>query len=112
MRRFPNADNGGPGQMARRQSIPGEGGKPANSAPDFLSVSVSSPGLLSQTSDPGESLSTTLRLSRSDVTQTCGQHVIGLFVANFFFFFFSDYLAKFGSARCAVSRCRYVCLAL
>uniref|UniRef100_A0A8C5FGE7 Mitogen-activated protein kinase kinase kinase kinase n=1 Tax=Gadus morhua TaxID=8049 RepID=A0A8C5FGE7_GADMO len=59
VRRFPNADNGGPAQAARRQSIPGEGGKAQNTAPDFLSVSVSSPGLLSQTSDPGESLSIT-----------------------------------------------------
>uniref|UniRef100_A0A8C5BHP2 Mitogen-activated protein kinase kinase kinase kinase n=1 Tax=Gadus morhua TaxID=8049 RepID=A0A8C5BHP2_GADMO len=55
VRRFPNADNGGPAQAARRQSIPGEGGKAQNTAPDFLSVSVSSPGLLSQTSDPEDS---------------------------------------------------------
>ena len=69
MRRFPNADNGGPAQAARRQSIPGEGGKAQNTAPDFLSVSVSSPGLLSQTSDPGESLSIT-QPGQSDASQT------------------------------------------
>ncbi|KAG7272745.1 hypothetical protein CRUP_031069, partial [Coryphaenoides rupestris] len=55
VRRFPGADNGAPGQVARRQSIPGEGGKSPNSAPDFLSVSVSSPGLLSHASDPEDS---------------------------------------------------------
>ncbi|CAL8283998.1 unnamed protein product [Lota lota] len=55
VRRFPNADNGGPGQVVRRQSIPVEGSKAQNSAPDFLSVSVSSPGFLSQTSDPEDS---------------------------------------------------------
>uniref|UniRef100_A0A672ZSV4 Mitogen-activated protein kinase kinase kinase kinase n=1 Tax=Sphaeramia orbicularis TaxID=375764 RepID=A0A672ZSV4_9TELE len=51
VRRFPNSENG-PSQAARRQSTPGQGNKLEHSSPDFLSVSVSSPGLLSHASDP------------------------------------------------------------
>ncbi|XP_075305042.1 mitogen-activated protein kinase kinase kinase kinase 5 isoform X5 [Odontesthes bonariensis] len=51
VRRFSNSENG-PNQMARRRSIPEQGSKVAHSPPDFLSVSVSSPGLLSYASDP------------------------------------------------------------
>lgn len=51
VRRFPNSENG-PSQAARRQSTPEQGNKVEHSSPDFLSVSVSSPGLLSQASDP------------------------------------------------------------
>lgn len=54
VRRFPNSENG-PSQVARRQSTP-EGHKVEHSSPDYLSVSVSSPGLLSHASDPGKSL--------------------------------------------------------
>ncbi|XP_061825037.1 mitogen-activated protein kinase kinase kinase kinase 5 isoform X2 [Nerophis lumbriciformis] len=50
VRRFPNSENG-PSQMVRRQSTPDHGHKAGGSSPDFLSVSVSSPGLLSQASD-------------------------------------------------------------
>ncbi|XP_024912417.1 mitogen-activated protein kinase kinase kinase kinase 5 isoform X4 [Cynoglossus semilaevis] len=50
VRRFPNSENG-PSQVARRQSTP-EGHKVEHSSPDYLSVSVSSPGLLSHASDP------------------------------------------------------------
>ncbi|KAM4542713.1 mitogen-activated protein kinase kinase kinase kinase 5 isoform 1-T2 [Odontesthes bonariensis] len=54
VRRFSNSENG-PNQMARRRSIPEQGSKVAHSPPDFLSVSVSSPGLLSYASDPAPS---------------------------------------------------------
>uniref|UniRef100_A0A3Q2Z5H8 Mitogen-activated protein kinase kinase kinase kinase n=1 Tax=Hippocampus comes TaxID=109280 RepID=A0A3Q2Z5H8_HIPCM len=50
VRRFPNAENG-PGQAARRRSTPEHGNKAGSSSPDYLSVSVSSPGLLSHASD-------------------------------------------------------------
>ncbi|XP_057715060.1 mitogen-activated protein kinase kinase kinase kinase 5 isoform X6 [Corythoichthys intestinalis] len=50
VRRFPNVENG-PGQAARRRSTPEHGNKVGSSSPDYLSVSVSSPGLLSHTSD-------------------------------------------------------------
>ncbi|XP_034050869.1 mitogen-activated protein kinase kinase kinase kinase 5 isoform X4 [Thalassophryne amazonica] len=51
VRRFPNSANGH-NQAARRQSTPEQGIKVERSSPDFLSVSVSSPGLLSHASDP------------------------------------------------------------
>ncbi|XP_068577586.1 mitogen-activated protein kinase kinase kinase kinase 5 isoform X2 [Cebidichthys violaceus] len=52
VRRFPNSENG-PSQVVRIQSTPEHlGNKVEHSPPDFLSVSVSSPGLLSHTSDP------------------------------------------------------------
>ncbi|KAG7229148.1 hypothetical protein INR49_013091, partial [Caranx melampygus] len=51
VRRFPNSENG-PNQVARRQSTPEQGNKVDHSSPDFLSASVSSPGLLSHASDP------------------------------------------------------------
>uniref|UniRef100_A0A4W6FLK8 Mitogen-activated protein kinase kinase kinase kinase n=1 Tax=Lates calcarifer TaxID=8187 RepID=A0A4W6FLK8_LATCA len=51
VRRFPNSENG-PSQVARRQSTPEQGNKVEHSSPDFLSASVSSPGLLSHASDP------------------------------------------------------------
>uniref|UniRef100_A0A8C4IN96 Mitogen-activated protein kinase kinase kinase kinase n=1 Tax=Dicentrarchus labrax TaxID=13489 RepID=A0A8C4IN96_DICLA len=54
VRRFPNSENG-PSQAVRRQSTPEQGNKGEHSSPDFLSASVSSPGLLSHASDPGES---------------------------------------------------------
>uniref|UniRef100_A0AAX7UVU0 Mitogen-activated protein kinase kinase kinase kinase n=1 Tax=Astatotilapia calliptera TaxID=8154 RepID=A0AAX7UVU0_ASTCA len=54
VKRFPNSENG-PSQVARRQSTPEQGNKVENSSPDLLSASVSSPGLLSHSSDPGES---------------------------------------------------------
>ncbi|CAK6974105.1 mitogen-activated protein kinase kinase kinase kinase 5 isoform X4 [Scomber scombrus] len=53
VRRFPNSENG-PSQVARRQSTPEQGNKVEHSSPDFLSASVSSPGLLSHASDPEE----------------------------------------------------------
>ncbi|CAG13229.1 unnamed protein product [Tetraodon nigroviridis] len=53
VRRFPNHENG-PSQAARRQSTPEQGNKAENSCPDYLSASVSSPGLLSHASDPGQ----------------------------------------------------------
>ncbi|XP_078031362.1 mitogen-activated protein kinase kinase kinase kinase 5 isoform X1 [Epinephelus lanceolatus] len=57
VRRFPNSENG-PSQVVRRQSTPEHlGNKAENSSPDFLSVSVSSPGLLSHASDPALSKS-------------------------------------------------------
>uniref|UniRef100_A0A3Q3WUM7 Mitogen-activated protein kinase kinase kinase kinase n=1 Tax=Mola mola TaxID=94237 RepID=A0A3Q3WUM7_MOLML len=51
VRRFPNSENG-PNQAARRQSTPEQGFRGEHLPPDFLSVSVSSPGLLSHSSDP------------------------------------------------------------
>uniref|UniRef100_A0A665U1B0 Mitogen-activated protein kinase kinase kinase kinase n=1 Tax=Echeneis naucrates TaxID=173247 RepID=A0A665U1B0_ECHNA len=51
VRRFPNSENGS-SQAARRQSTPEQGNKVEHSSPDFLSASVSSPGLLSHASDP------------------------------------------------------------
>uniref|UniRef100_A0A669EX63 Mitogen-activated protein kinase kinase kinase kinase n=1 Tax=Oreochromis niloticus TaxID=8128 RepID=A0A669EX63_ORENI len=54
VKRFPTSENG-PSQVARRQSTPEQGNKVDNSSPDFLSASVSSPGLLSHSSDPGGS---------------------------------------------------------
>uniref|UniRef100_A0A669EQX6 Mitogen-activated protein kinase kinase kinase kinase n=1 Tax=Oreochromis niloticus TaxID=8128 RepID=A0A669EQX6_ORENI len=51
VKRFPTSENG-PSQVARRQSTPEQGNKVDNSSPDFLSASVSSPGLLSHSSDP------------------------------------------------------------
>uniref|UniRef100_A0A665U1B3 Mitogen-activated protein kinase kinase kinase kinase n=1 Tax=Echeneis naucrates TaxID=173247 RepID=A0A665U1B3_ECHNA len=54
VRRFPNSENGS-SQAARRQSTPEQGNKVEHSSPDFLSASVSSPGLLSHASDPGKS---------------------------------------------------------
>ncbi|XP_030574087.1 mitogen-activated protein kinase kinase kinase kinase 5 isoform X2 [Archocentrus centrarchus] len=56
VKRFPNSENG-PSQVARRQSTPEQGNKVEHSSPDFLSVSVSSPGLLSHSSDPALSKS-------------------------------------------------------
>uniref|UniRef100_A0A671X3V5 Mitogen-activated protein kinase kinase kinase kinase n=1 Tax=Sparus aurata TaxID=8175 RepID=A0A671X3V5_SPAAU len=53
VRRFPNSENG-PSQVTRRQSTPEQGNKVEHSSPDYLSASVSSPGLLSHASDPGE----------------------------------------------------------
>ncbi|XP_077393980.1 mitogen-activated protein kinase kinase kinase kinase 5 isoform X11 [Festucalex cinctus] len=50
VRRFPNTENG-PAQAARRRSTPDHSNKVENSSPDYLSVSVSSPGLLSHASD-------------------------------------------------------------
>jgi len=56
VRRFPNSENR-PSQVVRIQSTPEHlGNKVERSPPDFLSVSVSSPGLLSHASDLGESL--------------------------------------------------------
>uniref|UniRef100_A0A7N8X7L0 Mitogen-activated protein kinase kinase kinase kinase n=1 Tax=Mastacembelus armatus TaxID=205130 RepID=A0A7N8X7L0_9TELE len=46
VRRFANSENK-PSQAARRQSTPEQGNKVAHSSADFLSASVSSPGLLS-----------------------------------------------------------------
>lgn len=53
MRRFPDHENG-PSRGSRRQSTPERGNKAENSCPDYLSASVSSPGLLSHASDPGQ----------------------------------------------------------
>ncbi|XP_054861658.1 mitogen-activated protein kinase kinase kinase kinase 5 isoform X7 [Amphiprion ocellaris] len=50
VRRFPNSENG-PSQVSRRQSTPEQGNKVEHSSPDYLSASVSSPGLLSHASD-------------------------------------------------------------
>ncbi|XP_061119275.1 mitogen-activated protein kinase kinase kinase kinase 5 isoform X2 [Conger conger] len=50
VRRFPGADNGPPGG-SRRQSTPEHGGLAQHTPPDFLSASVSSPGLLSHTAE-------------------------------------------------------------
>uniref|UniRef100_A0A3Q1H0T4 Mitogen-activated protein kinase kinase kinase kinase n=1 Tax=Anabas testudineus TaxID=64144 RepID=A0A3Q1H0T4_ANATE len=51
VRRFPNSENGS-NQVARRQSTPEQGNRVEHSTPDFLTASVSSPGLLSHGSDP------------------------------------------------------------
>uniref|UniRef100_A0A8C6UBZ7 Mitogen-activated protein kinase kinase kinase kinase n=1 Tax=Neogobius melanostomus TaxID=47308 RepID=A0A8C6UBZ7_9GOBI len=52
VKRFPNSENG-PTPAARRQSTPEQGNKPDTNQ-DYLSVSVSSPGMLSHSSDPGK----------------------------------------------------------
>ncbi|KAM6960709.1 mitogen-activated protein kinase kinase kinase kinase 5 [Aplochiton taeniatus] len=52
VRRFPNAKDGALSSLGpRRLSTPEHGNKTETSAPDFLSASVSSPGLLSHASD-------------------------------------------------------------
>ncbi|KAG5265617.1 hypothetical protein AALO_G00244450 [Alosa alosa] len=50
VRRFPNPDNG-PSSGPRRQSTPERGSQSEHCPPDHLSASVSSPGLLSHTSE-------------------------------------------------------------
>lgn len=50
VKRFPSSENG-PSPAARRQSTPEQGNKPDPNQ-DYLSVSVSSPGILSHASDP------------------------------------------------------------
>lgn len=52
VKRFPNSENG-PTPAARRQSTPEHGNKPSANQ-DYLSVSVSSPEILSHASDPDE----------------------------------------------------------
>ncbi|XP_028981322.1 mitogen-activated protein kinase kinase kinase kinase 5 isoform X2 [Esox lucius] len=53
IRRFPGSENGpGLGVNPRRLSTPEQGNKMEHSTPDYLSVSVSSPGLLTTSSDP------------------------------------------------------------
>uniref|UniRef100_A0A3P8SN02 Mitogen-activated protein kinase kinase kinase kinase n=1 Tax=Amphiprion percula TaxID=161767 RepID=A0A3P8SN02_AMPPE len=54
VRRFPSSENG-PSQVSRRQSTPEQGNKVEHSSPDYLSASVSSPGLLSHASDADDS---------------------------------------------------------
>ncbi|XP_055361422.1 mitogen-activated protein kinase kinase kinase kinase 5 isoform X3 [Betta splendens] len=51
VRRFPNSENG-PSQASRRQSTPEQGNRVEQSTSDYMSSSVSSPGLLSHASDP------------------------------------------------------------
>ncbi|KAJ7988727.1 hypothetical protein DPEC_G00312220 [Dallia pectoralis] len=51
VRRFPGSENG-PGVNPRRLSTPEQGNKLEHSTPEYLSASVSSPGLLSTSSDP------------------------------------------------------------
>ncbi|XP_056326443.1 mitogen-activated protein kinase kinase kinase kinase 5 isoform X1 [Danio aesculapii] len=53
VRRFPGSDNG-PVPVARRQSTPERGSNAEHTNSDYLSVSVSSPGLLSHTTDHEE----------------------------------------------------------
>ncbi|KAK7148284.1 hypothetical protein R3I93_012573 [Phoxinus phoxinus] len=53
VRRFPGSDNG-PLPLARRQSTPERGSKTEHTNSDYLSVSISSPGLLSNTTDQEE----------------------------------------------------------
>uniref|UniRef100_A0A671KVB6 Mitogen-activated protein kinase kinase kinase kinase n=1 Tax=Sinocyclocheilus anshuiensis TaxID=1608454 RepID=A0A671KVB6_9TELE len=53
VRRLPGSDNG-PVPVARRQSTPERGSNADHSHSDYLSVSVSSPGLLSHTADHEE----------------------------------------------------------
>uniref|UniRef100_A0A8B9RE38 Mitogen-activated protein kinase kinase kinase kinase n=1 Tax=Astyanax mexicanus TaxID=7994 RepID=A0A8B9RE38_ASTMX len=48
VKRFPGSDNG-PGLGQRRQSTPERGSRAEHTQPDYLSASVSSPGLLSHT---------------------------------------------------------------
>ncbi|XP_056110906.1 mitogen-activated protein kinase kinase kinase kinase 5 isoform X3 [Rhinichthys klamathensis goyatoka] len=53
VRRFPGSDNG-PVPVARRQSTPERGSNTEHTNSDYLSVSISSPGLLSLTTDHEE----------------------------------------------------------
>ncbi|KAL0178320.1 hypothetical protein M9458_027214, partial [Cirrhinus mrigala] len=50
VRRLPGSDNG-PVPVYRRQSTPERGSNTEHTHSDYLSVSVSSPGLLSHTTD-------------------------------------------------------------
>ncbi|XP_030626221.1 mitogen-activated protein kinase kinase kinase kinase 5 isoform X1 [Chanos chanos] len=50
VRRFPNSDNG-PAPGPRRQSTPERGSKAEHNQPEYLSASVSSPGLLSHNAE-------------------------------------------------------------
>ncbi|XP_053700908.1 mitogen-activated protein kinase kinase kinase kinase 5 isoform X3 [Synchiropus splendidus] len=52
VRRFPNSENAAAAAVRRRQSTPEQGSQVERSSPDFLSASVSSPGLLSHASEP------------------------------------------------------------
>ncbi|XP_049337276.1 mitogen-activated protein kinase kinase kinase kinase 5 isoform X6 [Astyanax mexicanus] len=54
VKRFPGSDNG-PGLGQRRQSTPERGSRAEHTQPDYLSASVSSPGLLSHTETEEES---------------------------------------------------------
>lgn len=54
VKRFPGSDNS-PGLGQRRQSTPERGSKAEHTQPDYLSASVSSPGLLSYTEQEEES---------------------------------------------------------
>uniref|UniRef100_A0A6Q2XGX0 Mitogen-activated protein kinase kinase kinase kinase n=1 Tax=Esox lucius TaxID=8010 RepID=A0A6Q2XGX0_ESOLU len=68
IRRFPGSENGpGLGVNPRRLSTPEQGNKMEHSTPDYLSVSVSSPGLLTTSSDPAIGCSKNKFLSNSDV---------------------------------------------
>lgn len=53
VRRLPGSDNG-PVPVTRRQSTPERGSKAEHTNSDYLSVSISSPGLLSHTADHGK----------------------------------------------------------
>uniref|UniRef100_A0A8B9KIP3 Mitogen-activated protein kinase kinase kinase kinase n=1 Tax=Astyanax mexicanus TaxID=7994 RepID=A0A8B9KIP3_ASTMX len=53
VKRFPGSDNG-PGLGQRRQSTPERGSRAEHTQPDYLSASVSSPGLLSHTETESE----------------------------------------------------------
>lgn len=53
VRRFTGSDNG-PQPVSRRQSTPERGSNTEHTPSDYMSVSISSPGLLSRTADHGK----------------------------------------------------------
>ncbi|XP_041703280.1 mitogen-activated protein kinase kinase kinase kinase 5 isoform X2 [Coregonus clupeaformis] len=73
VRRFPGSENSpGPGLGPRRLSTPEQGNKVEHRTPDYLSASVSSPGILSTASDPAISYSNNVFVSNSNISKEHG----------------------------------------
>ncbi|XP_042186223.1 mitogen-activated protein kinase kinase kinase kinase 5 isoform X3 [Oncorhynchus tshawytscha] len=68
VRRFPGSESS-PGLGPRRLSTPEQGNKVEHPSPDYLSASVSSPGILSTASDPAISYSNNVFASNSNISK-------------------------------------------
>ncbi|XP_070973338.1 mitogen-activated protein kinase kinase kinase kinase 5 isoform X2 [Oncorhynchus clarkii lewisi] len=68
VRRFPGSESS-PGLGPRRLSTPEQGNKVEHPSPDYLSASVSSPGILSTASDPAISYSNNVFVSNSNISK-------------------------------------------
>ncbi|XP_055718492.1 mitogen-activated protein kinase kinase kinase kinase 5 isoform X2 [Salvelinus fontinalis] len=68
VRRFPGSESS-PGLVPRRLSTPEQGNKVEHPSPDYLSASVSSPGILSTASDPAISYSNNVFVSNSNISK-------------------------------------------